>query len=288
MEVFDKSREWRSAVLSFKQEKTRSELGVKGEQARHGFVVLAYRDSPYLNDCIQSLVQQDMTSDIIIATSTPSAHIEQIARYWGVDVEINLHRSGIGEDWNFALEHARWPLVTLAHQDDVYKPAFTRKTLEAFERQPQAGIVFTSHDEVHDDGKPRVRLVWQTKMLLENLFLGRRERASGLRRRLLLSFGSPIGCSTVTYNLQANPGFRFDTKLSMCLDWDAWWRLHLADFPFAHVPDRLVSRRYNVLSETWSGLRDGRRELEDRLMFSRIWPQPFAQFWTKLYKAGYR
>jgi GT2 family glycosyltransferase len=258
------------------------------DNVRHGFVVLAYRDSPYLNDCIRSLVEQDIRSEVIVATSTPSPYIDKISRRWGICVAVNPVSSGISGDWNFAIEQARWPLVTLAHQDDVYKPTFTRKTLDVFERQPQAGIIFTSHDEVHDDGKPRVRLVWQTKMLLENLFLGRRERASGLRRRLLLSFGSPIGCSTVTYNLQANPGFRFDTKLSMCLDWDAWWRLHLADFPFAHVPDRLVSRRYNSLSETWSGLRDGRRELEDRLMFSRIWPRPFADVWAKFYKLGYR
>lgn len=260
----------------------------KAEDARHGFVVLAYRDSPYLSDCIQSLMQQDSPSEIIISTSTPSTYIDLVARQWGLGVEVNPIRSGIGGDWNFALERARWPLVTLAHQDDLYKPSFTRRTLEVFERQRDAGIVFTSHDEINDEGEPRIRLVWRVKMLMEALFLGQRERAHGLRRRLLLSFGSPIGCSAVTYNLAANPDFRFDTRLGMCLDWDAWWRLHLADSAFAHIAEPLVSRRYNPLSETWAGLRDGRRELEDMLMFSRIWPRPLAQFWANLYKAGYR
>lgn len=258
-------------------------------RSQHGFVVLAYGESPYLQACVDSLLRQTVRSEILLTTSTPNAHIQAVADKAGLKVLVNPKREGIGADWNFALASAPWPRVTLAHQDDVYDPEFAATSLRALDDHPGCGIVYTSHREVADDGTPRRRLVWQVKMLLEGAFAGQHEKIDGVRQRLLLSFGLPIGCSTVTYDRAVlDRDFRFSSELAMCLDWDAWWRLHEAGVPFAHVPERLVARRYNDLSETWAGLRDGRRAREDELMFRRIWPEPVARFWSALYRVGYR
>jgi hypothetical protein len=40
---------------------------------------------------------------------------------------------GIGHDWNFSFSHAKTKYVTLAHQDDVYDPAYTENCLRISE-----------------------------------------------------------------------------------------------------------------------------------------------------------
>ena len=46
----------------------------------HTFVVCAYKESPYLEECINSLEKQKVKSNIIISTSTPNRYIEEIAK----------------------------------------------------------------------------------------------------------------------------------------------------------------------------------------------------------------
>ena len=45
----------------------------------HTFVIPAYKDSPYLESCIQSLLNQTMKGEIVLTTSTPSLFIEEFA-----------------------------------------------------------------------------------------------------------------------------------------------------------------------------------------------------------------
>ena len=42
---------------------------------KHVFAVCAYKDSPYLEQCIRSLKAQTVPSHIIICTSTPSSYM---------------------------------------------------------------------------------------------------------------------------------------------------------------------------------------------------------------------
>ena len=45
----------------------------------HTFVICAYKESPYLEECVKSLIRQTIKSNIIIVTSTPNSYIEDIA-----------------------------------------------------------------------------------------------------------------------------------------------------------------------------------------------------------------
>ena len=38
----------------------------------HTFAICAYKESPYLEECITSLMEQTVKSEIFIATSTPN------------------------------------------------------------------------------------------------------------------------------------------------------------------------------------------------------------------------
>ena len=87
---------------------------------KHVFAVCAYKDSPYLEQCIRSLKAQTVPSHIIICTSTPSSYIDRLAWKYGLQVYVRQGESNIKDDWNFAYSMAEGGLVTIAHQDDMY------------------------------------------------------------------------------------------------------------------------------------------------------------------------
>src|SRR5438105_2002432 len=95
----------------------------------HAFVVPAYGDSPFLADCLRSLKAQTIAPRIVITTSTPSDFLEASARDFDAPLIVNPRREGIGGDWNFAMRATDARYVTLAHQDDVYYPAFAQRSL---------------------------------------------------------------------------------------------------------------------------------------------------------------
>ncbi|MFZ1750915.1 MAG: glycosyltransferase family A protein, partial [Saprospiraceae bacterium] len=90
----------------------------------HSFAVMVYGDSPFLVECLDSLVLQTVKSHIYIATSTPSDYITSIANRYNIDVYINKDQHGIAHDWNFSLSKCKTDFVTLTHQDDVYLPNY--------------------------------------------------------------------------------------------------------------------------------------------------------------------
>ena len=45
----------------------------------HTFAICAYKESPFLEECIQSLLGQTIPSTIIIVTSTDNAYIQNMA-----------------------------------------------------------------------------------------------------------------------------------------------------------------------------------------------------------------
>lgn len=62
---------------------------------KHVFAVCAYKDSPYLEQCIRSLKAQTVPSHIIICTSTPSSYIDRLAWKYGLQVCVRQGESGI-------------------------------------------------------------------------------------------------------------------------------------------------------------------------------------------------
>ena len=251
--------------------------------SEHMFVVLGYGQSPFLADCLNSLRAQTVKCRIIVATSTPSAFIDRAARDAGVEVRVNPERNGIGGDWNFALSIADARYVTLAHQDDTYAPRFLAHTLDAF-RRGDGVLCFTGYQEIDDQGAYKSSRISRVKHLLELIFLGGSQRVGGLRLRAFLSFGNPLPCPSVTYDMTKLAGFRFAIDMKSNLDWDAWWRLMASGKHFVRVRERVVRRRHNALTETSRLLKDGSRASEDLIMFRRAWPRPVSDWIAGVYR----
>ncbi len=254
----------------------------------HVFVVPAYGDSPFLSDCLMSLQSQRAAGKVILTTSTPSPFIERIARQFDAELIVNPQASGIASDWNFALTATDARRVTLAHQDDVYYPAFLERSVELLEGSPQAVLSFTGYQEIDDAGLPVASRISRAKHFLEALTLGGGRRVSRGRLRAFLSFGNPLPCSSVTFDRNRLGDFAFSTDFRSNLDWDAWLRLLERGDTFARTPERLIGRRHNALTATARLIGQGRRQAEDLTMFRRLWPWPIADALALFYRAGYR
>ncbi|MGA2950763.1 MAG: glycosyltransferase family 2 protein [Caulobacteraceae bacterium] len=255
--------------------------------ADHAFVVPAYGDSPFLPACLASLTGQTLVSRVVVTTSTPSTFIAERAVAAGAPVIVNPERAGIAADWNFALAATDARYVTLAHQDDVYFPAFLTESLELLAGNARAALSFTGYVEIDDHGVATRSKISFVKHAQERLALGAAREPSPGRLRAFLSFGNPLPCSSVTFDRDRLAGFVFSDAFRSNLDWDAWLNLAEAGVVFARTPHRLVGRRHNPLTATSTLIREGVRAREDLAIFRRLWPRPLADLIAFAYRAGY-
>ena len=101
---------------------------------QHTFVICAYKESAFLEECILSVKEQSIISNIKIITSTPNKHISALAEKYNIPLIINYGEGGIVQDWNFAYNQADTPLVTITHQDDVYTRDYLKSIYSAYRK----------------------------------------------------------------------------------------------------------------------------------------------------------
>ena len=166
----------------------------------HTFAICAYGESPYLRDCIESIrAQTYQESEVYISTATPSAWLSQLAGEYGLPVHVNEGAHGIGEDWNFAYSKATGAFVTIAHQDDVYEPAYAATAVRMLGASRLPLIFFTNYGELRDGVPVDDNRLLGIKRRLLRPFLNPRNFGSVKARRRMLSMGSAICCPSVSY-----------------------------------------------------------------------------------------
>jgi glycosyltransferase involved in cell wall biosynthesis len=255
----------------------------------HTFAIPVYRTAQNLEALLRSLRAQTWRrSDILLASSTPSDELRDFARRHGVRLHFNPRRVDIATDWNFALEAAQTPLVTLAHQDDLYAPDYATRLVEALLRHPQAVIAFSDYSEHTPRGARPVNINLRVKRALSERAFGRCECISEPRTKVrLLSLGNPVCCPSVMFNRATLGEFTFPRGLQTNLDWMAWLELARRPGAFVYVRERLVSKGVHPDSETTATIANRAREREDRMVFKTVWPKPIAAVLTAIYRLGY-
>lgn len=255
----------------------------------HTFVICAYGKSEYIEECIVSLKEQKLKTDIIICTSTPSEYIEKIAGKYGINLYVNeemIHKSNIATDWNYAISMVDTPLVTIAHQDDIYKPDYTSKIIDYLNRSKKPIIAFTDYaelrngDEISDIRNLRIKRIMLSPLRFRVFW------SSVFVRRRILSFGSPICCPSVTYVKPNLPKQLFLEGYKVNIDWQAWEHFSSLKGDFVFVNEVLMAHRIHMESETSKNIGDSNRTREDFDMFCRFWPKWIARIIEHWYKKG--
>lgn len=252
-------------------------------KADHTFAICAYKESPYLEECVNSLIKQTIKSELIIATSTLNEHILEIGNKYNIPVFINNGETGITQDWNFAYSKAETKYITIAHQDDVYDERYTEKMIKLMNGEKTPLIFFTDYYEIRDGKITKTNKLLRIKrILLLPLRLKINWKSKFVRRRVL-SMGSPICCPSVTYAKDNLPCPVFNNHFRTNEDWEAWEKLSKikGSFVFCNAP--LTYHRIHEDSETSATIRETGRGNEDIEMFRKFWPKFIAKLIAKWY-----
>lgn len=249
----------------------------------HTFVICAYKESDYLEQCIQSLKLQSYPSKIILSTSTPNKLISDLCKKYEIPFFINEGKSGLAEDWNFAYKLASTPLITLAHQDDVYEKKYTEKIVEAWRMSNNALILFSDYFEYRDTKKIKDNKNLKIKRLMLSPLKCKKLQASVFVRRRILSLGNPICCPSVTYVAKNLPQKIFESGMGSNSDWEAWEKISRIKGKFVYIPEYLMSHRIHEASTTSEIIGEHRRQKEDLEIFRKFWPEFIAKMICKVY-----
>jgi len=243
----------------------------------HTFVVCAYGESPYLEDCIQSLLQQTRRSAILIATSTENHLIRYCAEKYRIPLFINTGETGIAGDWNFAVSCTNTALVTIAHQDDLYEKEYTETMLQCVNHHKTPLLFFSAYYELTNDRKEsNSRLIRFKKLLVLPIYFF---PACRFARRMSLAFGNPICCPSVTYLSNIIKTNSFIGGMKSNLDWDEWERLSKLKGTFVYSKKPLMCHRIHAESESSKIIGENKRAAEDYQMFLR--PSGRTGFWSE-------
>lgn len=251
---------------------------------QHTFVVCAYGESPYLDECVASLMAQTVKSQILIATSTPNKLIDSVAQKYGLSVFVNEGEKGITGDWNFAMSLTSTRFVTIAHQDDVYEPTYLESVLHKAEKSKTPIVIFSEYFEIRNGERVFKNRLLRIKRMMNTGF--RPFPNSRWMRLRVLSLGNSICCPAATYCMDACKDFRFDKSFRFACDWDAWDRLARQKGAFLYIKKPLMGHRIHEGSETTKQTAGSRRAEEEYTMFRRYWPAFIARKLSGFYAKG--
>ena len=259
---------------------------LKYRNSDHTFVICAYKESPYLKDCIRSVKSQSVRSSVLIVTSTPNAYIQGIADQYGIPVVCNHGEDGIAGDWNFAVEAAKTSLVTIVHQDDIYGRHYLEAILRTADLCSYPLILFTDYDELRDGKIVRGnRLLRVKRLMLSPLKIKACWKSIWVRRRIL-SMGSAICCPSVTI-VKKNVSLPvFENNMKSNIDWQAWEKLSRGKGEFAYISSALMLHRIHRDSTTSQLLEKDQRRSEDLYMYRKFWPEWIAGIIEHFYQAA--
>lgn len=252
------------------------------KRAIHSFVICAYKESQYLEECILSLKNQSVISNIIMETSTPNEHIKALAEKYEIPLYINPH-GGITQDWNFGLSKVETKYATIAHQDDVYESTYAEEILDAFEEAKRPLIAFSDYGELREGKRISDTQMLNIKRLMLSPLRIKAFKGSKFIRRRILSLGDPISCPAVSFNLEILERPIFKDGFRSCEDWEAWEMISRLDGEFLFVPEVLMYHRIHEESATTAIIQDNARVEENYIMYRKFWPAPIARLLNGTY-----
>ena len=250
----------------------------------HTFVVLAYKESKFLEECLKSVKNQSIPSKVVIATATPNTFIQSLAEKYDVEIIVNENHISIGYDFDFAVSVGKTALVTVAHQDDIYDYTYAEEMVEAYHKQPKSTIIFSDYYEIkHGNEKIYQNRNLMIKQILLFLLRFHGWANLGLIKRSALRFGDAICCPAVTFVKENVPDEIFASDLKCNVDWHAWEKLSRRKGYFYYVHKYLMGHRIYCESTTSEIIGENLRTKEDYEILKRFWPNAIAKIIAKAY-----
>jgi glycosyltransferase involved in cell wall biosynthesis len=254
----------------------------------HTFIVLAYKESEYLEEAIRSVLKQDYPSKVVIGTSTDNAYIRSLAEKYHLEVIVNPIKNGnnIG-DFDFAWKAGRNEIVTIAHQDDIYDPGYSKAIVEAYRKYPESEIIFTDYYEIRGDKKVYHNHLLNVKKALLFPLKCMHSAKSIFWKQSAIRFGTAICCPAVSYirkNIPFDSIFQQSEFIGVG-DWYGWYKLSLVKGKaFTLISQPLMGHRVHEGSHTSREIHNNIRSKQEIEMFRKFWPEWIAQILNHYYR----
>ena len=253
----------------------------------HTFAICAYKESEYLEDCIKSVMDQTMKTNIIMATSTPCDYINNLADKYSIQLFVRDGKSDIRDDWNFAYDCAETKWVTIAHQDDMYNATYVEEMWEKIKDIDDA-IAFVSDYMPIKNGVIGPRDInSKLRRILRSPIKNDRRAKSRFWKKWILSLGNSICCPAVTYNKEALGKSFFTSEFKFNIDWDTFLKFASIDGTFAYVDKPLTYYRVHDGATSKEFIVNHTRENDDIAMFRKFWPNWIVKIIMVFYKKAY-
>lgn len=257
------------------------------EKISHTFAICAYKESEYLEECILSLKNQTLKTNILIATSTPNDYIQNLAEKYKIPVYVRDGKSDIRDDWNFAYNSAQTEWVTIAHQDDRYNERYAEELQQKVENIRDA-IAFVSDYIPLKNGVIGPRdLNSKIRRFLRQPLKNNEMARSAFWKKAILSLGNSICCPAVTYNKNKLGASFFTSDLKFNIDWDTFLKFAYMDGTFAYVDRPLVYYRVHDGATSKEFIVNNKRIADDMTMFEKFWPKWMVKVIMIFYKKAY-
>ena len=234
---------------------------------KHTFVILAYNESDDLEECIKSVINQSVKSNVVVATSTPNDYIIDLASNYSLGVMVNKAKSNKGRDYNFAINSFDTELITIAHQDDLYDRNYTKEILKCFKKHSNATIIFTDNYEINNNVKIKnsKKLFWKRYFLfpLRFKFFQNKKffKIRSLRR------DKYICTSSITFVKKNITNEIFPTSMKYDNDWKGLVDLAKENTNFVYLAKKLVG--YRVIEKEYNKT----KAREDEKIQSSLYPK---------------
>lgn len=249
----------------------------------HTFVILAYKESPFLEECIKSVINQSKKTNVVIATTTPNDYITKLAKKYNIDIIVGKHTS-IGGDFDFARNCVKSKLVTIAHQDDIYDYTYAEEIIKKYEKYHDAIIIFSDYYEIRNKKNTYTNTNLKIKrILLTSLKINKLSGIKHLKRNSI-RYGNAISCPAVTFVQKNCPKEIFDLNMKCDVDWAAWEKLSKEKGKFIFIQKKLMGHRIDDTTTTSDIINQGIRTKEDLTILENFWPKPIAKIINKIYK----
>ena len=232
----------------------------------HTFVILAYHENDNLEDCIKSVLNQSVKSNVVIATSTKNDYIIELASQYSLGVMVNDKASNKGSDYNYALNTFNTKLITIAHQDDIYDRNYVKEILNCYNKNNDISIIITDYYLIENSKKIKNNKTMFFKRLLLKPLKHKYCQDKKYFKKLSLKYGKSFCTSSVTFikdNIEKDP---FPTNLTYNNDWEGFLNMIDNSKRFIYLNKKLVGYRQN------KEMINKKKIKEDIKIYKKLWP----------------
>lgn len=225
----------------------------------------AYNSALFLGEAIESALGQEFEDYELVVCDNASTDPtrELCARY--PRVRYLRFESFVGQaaNWNRCLEAARGDLIVLLHADDLLRPRFLARAVEAVEADPRIGLVHCAVEHVDETGR---------ESLGRQQAFDRDRRSDGdcFFHRLLDEgcYINPAGVMVRRSVFAALGGYT--EEIVWAVDWHMWLRVALHSAA-AFLAEPLAAYRHHPLSGTSGVFASARNGSDESWALADVW-----------------